>query len=66
MKITPFIPYNNGSLRLEGFIKAINTMSAKWLIGKEDQWPYYLQTTVFAYSTFQSPNLNGLDAYQLI
>ena len=65
IKIKTISPYNHGSLTSDSFIKATSTMLAKWLTVGGIKWPYFPQTTVFAYNIFGSPKVDVLSPYQL-
>ena len=57
IKIRTVAPYNHQSLQAEHGIKSLSTILTKHLTNLGQMWPKYLSLAMFAYNTFNIPNL---------
>ena len=58
IEIKMIAPYNHQSLQAEHGIKSLSTILIKHLTSLGQMWPKYLPLATFAYSAFNTPNLN--------
>ena len=58
-------PYNHQSLQAEHGIKSLSTILTKHLTNLGQMWPKYLPLAMFAYNTFNTPNLCNYSPYEL-
>ena len=65
MKIKIVAPYNHQSLQAEDGIKSLSNIMTKHLTNLGQMWPKYLSLAMFAYSTFNTPNLGNYIPYEL-
>ena len=65
IKIKTVAPYNHQSLQSEHGIKSPAHISTKHLTNLGQMWPKYLLLAVFAYNTFNTPNLGNYSLYVL-
>ena len=56
-------PYNHQSLQAECGIKSLSTILTKHLTNLGQMWPNYLPLAIFAYNTFNTPNLGNYSPY---
>ena len=66
IKIRTVAPYNHQSLQAEHGIKSLSTILTKHLTNLGQMWPKYLPLAMFAYNTFNTPNLGNYSPYELI
>ena len=66
IKFRTVAPYNHQSLQAEHGIKFLLTILSKHLTNLGQMWPKYLPLTIFAYKTFNTPNLGNHSPYELI
>ena len=59
-------PYNHGSSKCESQIRAISEIIMKHLWDKEQMWPLFATTAVYAVNTFASEALSGVSPFQLV
>ena len=57
IKIKTVVPYNHQSLQAEHGIKSLSNILTKHLTYLGQMWPKYLPLAMFAYNTFNTPNL---------
>ena len=57
IKIRTVAPYNHQSLQAEHGIRLLSTILTKQLTNLGHMWPEYLPLAIFAYNTFNMPNL---------
>ena len=65
IKIKPIAPYNHQSFQAEHGIKSLTWILTKHLTSLGQMWTKYLSLAVFAYNTFNSPNLGNYSPYEL-
>ena len=65
IKIKTVVPYNHQSLQAEHAIKSLANILTKHLINPGQMWPKYLQLAIFAYNTFNTPNVGNYSPYGL-
>ena len=65
IKIKIIAPYNHQSLQAEHGIKSLTNILTKHLTGLGQMWIKYLSLAMFAYNTFNSPNLGNYSPYEL-
>ena len=58
--------YNHQSLQVEHSIKSLSTILMKHLTEKGQMWHKYLTLAIFAYNTFNSPNLANHSLEELV
>ena len=66
INVKTVVPYNHQSLQAEHGIKSVSNILTKHLISKGQMWPKYLPLPIFAYNTFNTPNLGNHSPYELI
>ena len=66
IKIRTVTPYNHQSLQVEHGIKSLSNILTKHLTNLVQMWPKYLSLAMFAYNTFNNPNLGNHSPYELI
>ena len=66
IKIKTVAPYNHQSLQAEQRIKSLSSILTKHLIEHGQMWHKYLPLAIFAYNTFNSPNLGNYSPYKLV
>ena len=66
IKINTVAPYNHQSLQAEHGIKSQLTTLVKHLTNLGQMWPKYLPLAIFAYNTFNTPNLANFYPYELV
>ena len=66
IKIKMVAPFNHQFLQAEHGIKSLSSIMTKHLTEQEQMWPKYLPLAMFAYNTFNSPNLANLSPYELV
>ena len=66
IKIKTVVPYNHQSLQAEHGIKSLSNTLTKHLTNLGQMWPKYLSLAMFAYNTFNTPNLGNHSPYELI
>ena len=65
IKIKTIAPYNHQSLQVEHGIKSLTHILTKDLTSLGQIWTNYLSLAMFAYNTFNSPNLGNYSQYEL-
>ena len=60
IKIKTIVPYNHQVLQAEHSIKSLTCILTKHLMGLSQMWTKYVSLAMFAYNTFNSPNLGTL------
>ena len=65
IKIKTIAPYSHQSLQAEHGIKSLTNILTKHLTGLGQIWTKYLSLAMFAYNTFNSPNLGNYNPYKL-
>ena len=65
IKIRTVAPYNHQSVQVEYDIKSLSTILTKHLTNLGHMWPKYLPLALFAYNTFNTPNLGSYSPYKL-
>ena len=65
IKIKTTAPYNHQSLQVEHRIKSLTCILTKHLTGLGQMWTKYVSLAMFAYNTFNSPNLGNCSPYEL-
>ena len=65
IKIKTIVPYNHQSLQVEHRIKSLTHILTKHLTDLGQMWTKYVSLAMFAYNTFNSPNLGNYSAYEL-
>ena len=65
IKIRTVAPYNHQSLQAEHGIKSLSTILTKHLTNLGQMWPKHLPLAMFAYNTFNIPNLGNFSPYEL-
>ena len=66
IRIKTVAPYNHQLLEAEHGIKSLSTIVMKHLTNLGQMWPKYLPLPMFAYNTFNSPNLTNFSPYELV
>ena len=66
IKMKTVVPHNHQSLQAEHRIKSLSTILTKHLTNLGHMWPKYLLLAIFAYNTFNSPNLANYSPYELV
>ena len=66
IKIKTVVPYNHQSLQAEHGIKYLSNILTKHLTNLGQMWQKYLSLAMFAYNTFNIPNLGNHSPYELI
>ena len=64
IKIKTIAPFNHQSLQAEHGIKSLTCILTKHLTGLGQMWTKYLSLAMFAYNTFNSPNLGNYSPYE--
>ena len=59
-------PYNHQSLQVEHRIKLLLTILTKHLTNLGQMWPKYLSLSIFAYNSFNAPNIVNYSPYELV
>ena len=59
IKVRTVASYNHQSLQDEHGIKSLLTILTKHLTNLGQMWPKYLPLAMFAYNTFNTPNLGN-------
>ena len=57
IKIKTVAPYNHEPLQDEHGIKSVSNIQTKHLTNLGQMWPKYLPLAMFAYNTFNTPNI---------
>ena len=65
IKIKTIAPYNHQSLQAEHEIKSLTCILTKHLTGLGQMWTKYISSAIFAYNTFNSPNLGNYSLFEL-
>ena len=65
IKIKTIAPYNHQSLQAGHSIKSLTSILTKHLTGLGQMWTKYVSLAMFAYNTFNSPNLGNYSPYEL-
>ena len=65
IKIKKIAPYNHQSLQAKHGIKSLTHILTKQLTSLGQMWTKYLLLAMFAYNTFNSPNLGKYSPYEL-
>ena len=65
IKIKTIAPYNHQSLQAGHRIKSLTHILTKHLTGLGQMWTKYLSLAMFAYNSFNSPNLGNYSPYEL-
>ena len=65
IKIKTIVPHNHQSLQSEYGIKSLTCILTKHLINLGQMWTKYLSLAMFAYNTFNCPNLGNYSPYEL-
>ena len=65
IKIKTIAPYNHQSLQTEHGIKSLTCILTEHLTSLGQMWTKYLSLAMFAYDTFNSPNLGNYSPYEL-
>ena len=65
IKIKTIAPYNHQSLQAGHGIKSLTQILTKHLTSLGQMWTKYLSLVMFAYNTFNSPNLGNYSPYEL-
>ena len=65
IKMKTVAPYSHQSLQAEHIIKSLSTILTKHLTNLGQMWPKYLPLAMFAYNTFNTPNLGNFSPYEL-
>ena len=65
IKIKTIAPYNHQSIQVEHGIKSLTCILTKHLTGLGQMWTKYVSLAMFAYNTFNSPNLGKYSPYEL-
>ena len=65
INIRTVAPYIHQSLQAEHSIKSLPTILTKHLTNLGQMWPRYLPLAMFAYNTFNIPNLGNYSPYEL-
>ena len=65
IKIKTVAPYNHPPLQAECGIKSLSNILTKHLTNLGQMWQKYLPLAMFAYKTFNTPNLGNHSPYEL-
>ena len=65
IKIKTVATYNHQSLQAEHGIKSLSHIQSKHLTSLGQMWTKYLLLAMFAYNTFNTPNLGNYSPYEL-
>ena len=65
IKIKTIAPYNHQSLQVEHGTKTLTHILTTHLTGLGQMWAKYVSLAMFAYNTFNSPNLGHYSPYDL-
>ena len=65
IKIKTVALYNHQSLQAEHGNKSLSNILAKHLTNLDQIWPKYLSLAIFAYNTFNTPNVGYYSPYEL-
>ena len=65
IKIKTIAPYNHQAIQAEPGIKSLTHILTKHLTGLGQMWTKYVSLAMFAYNTFNSPNLGNYIPYEL-
>ena len=65
IKIKTVAPYNHQSLQAKHGIKSLSHILSKHLTSLGQMWTKYLSPAIFAYNTFNTPNLGNYSPYEL-
>ena len=65
VKIKTIAPYNHQSLQMEHGIKLHTWILTKHFTSLGQMWTKYMSLAMFAYNTFNSPNLGNYSPYEL-
>ena len=65
IKIRSVACYNHQSLQTEHGAKSLSSILTKHLTNLGQMWPKYLLLAMFAYNTFNTPNLGNYSPYEL-
>ena len=65
IKIKTVVPYKHQSLQAGHGIKSLSNILSKHLTSLGQMWPKYLSLAMFAYNTFNTPNLGNNSPYEL-
>ena len=65
IKIKTVAPYNHQSLQAEHDSKSLSNILTKHLTNLGQMWPKYLSLATFLYNTFNTPNLENYNPYEL-
>ena len=63
IKIKTVVLYNHESFQAEHGIKSVSNILTKHLNSLSQMWPKYLSLAMFAYNTFNTPNLGNHSPY---
>ena len=66
IKIMTVAPYNHPLFQAEHGIKSLSTILTKHLTNLGQMWPKYLPLAMFAYNTFNTPNIANFSLYELV
>ena len=66
IKIKTVMPYNHQSFQAEHGIKSLSNILTKHLTILGQMGPKYLPLAMFAYNTFNTPNLANYNPYELV
>ena len=66
IKIKTVAPYNHQSLQAEHGIKFLSIILTEHVTHLGQMWPKYLPLAIFAYNTFNTPNLGNYSPYKLV
>ena len=66
IKIRTLAPNNPQSLQAKHGIKSLLTILTKHLTNLGHMWPKYLPLAMYAYNTFNTPNLEIYSPYEII
>ena len=66
IKVITVTPYNYQLLHVKHGIKSSSTILTKYLTNLSKMWPKSLSLAIFAYNTFNTPNLANFRAYRLV
>ena len=65
IKIKTVAPYNHQSLQAEHGIKSLSHILSKHFTSVGQMWTKFLSLAMFAYNTFNTPNLGNYNPYEL-
>ena len=66
IEIKTVAPYNHQSLQADHGIKSLSTILTKHLTSLGQMWPKCLPLAMFAYNTFNIPNVANFSPYELV